>query len=103
MGSAKATPRPWKWSEDKRYPTTDLVGADGTSILQIYESHGGGWMPENEADSELIVRAVNAHDALVEALEEALFMDDISDHYGLSSRVREKAKAALLLAKGEAA
>lgn len=51
-----ATPGPWRWSKNPTYPTTDLIGPDHTTILQIYESHGGGYMPA-DADAGLIAAA----------------------------------------------
>jgi hypothetical protein len=56
----------------------------------------------HDADNaELIVRAVNAHDALVEALGEALKCPEDEGRYALCAGCRAKAIAALKLAKGE--
>lgn len=47
------TPPPWKWVEEPGgYPTTNLE----PDVLQIYQSHGGGRLPE-DADARLIEAA----------------------------------------------
>ena len=120
----EATKRPWKLVPADRarnwlptlYP--NIVKPDGISF-QVF-----GSSPENEdADAELIVRAVNSRDALVEALESLLsnyryqtpsghencrICDEILDDLGSGAEVHDsncviiKARAALALARGEA-
>ena len=80
---AEHTELPWRWVPARNdYPRTYLVSGDGhfddwdsdnaaRRVLDIYESHGGGNMP-NAADKDFILRACNSHDALVDVLRQAL-------------------------------
>ena len=71
-----ATPRPWKRGKE-----TVAGPADGIRISSVHEDLGiaevwgncveGAW-PDND-NADLIVRAVNAHDTLVEALKESMY------------------------------
>jgi len=79
------------------------VHAATARLADIRVSGGGGtaWLAESQANAAMIVRAVNAHEALVEALERivnahAAMVDDFEE------QVVEIAKAALRAAKGEA-
>ena len=64
MIQEKATPRPWKIKKADNYIGACIVSEDhritGT-IIDFFESK------EATGNAELIVRSVNAHDALVEA------------------------------------
>lgn len=70
------TPTPWK----------AFRSTDGHVYIGIGDKDGGGiadagfgmWRdgPEREANAELIVRAVNAHDELIECVKAALNMVD---------------------------
>lgn len=74
--NAKHTPTPWA-IDSYRAPNGDsvivrIVGRGmGTPISAIGRRHGDIRDAEERANAELIVRAVNAHDALVEALKAA--------------------------------
>lgn len=74
MAERKHTPGPWVWVESDREPTTDLVGA-GSDVLSIYESHGGGHVP-NLHDRKLIEAAPDMLESLegTDALLEAMVM-----------------------------
>ena len=72
----EASDRPWR-----ALPTTPVVDSKGSNVIVCRCGNENGlpdkysmdrWM----ADAALIVRAVNAHDALVEALETALVVLD---------------------------
>ena len=90
----EATPRPWKfdpkseqiWSSEGLVATVKQRGA-------LAESDGDYRLPETEANGEFIVKAVNAHDRLVEALEKLYF------HVG--ERGADIIDAALAAARGE--
>lgn len=58
--SDEATPRPWATSGR-------FVYADGRAVSDCFKN-----TPEAEANARLIVRAVNAHEALVTALRDLL-------------------------------
>lgn len=64
------TPRPWTWGEEtelRGFRCRILSGPEkGWSVL----CHQAAWSV-SRADADLIVRAVNSHDALVAALEKA--------------------------------
>ncbi len=64
----KHTPGPWTWVKDQEYPETHLCGA-GRDVLSIYESHGGGNMPQCAADASLITAAPDLLEALQGILE----------------------------------
>ena len=88
----KTTPRPWK---EYPAPYSNRIEADGSSVASVR-------LPE---DTELIVRAVNAHDALVEALDSAPIprlgetLEQFCVRY--SAWYREARKPALDKAKGK--
>jgi len=57
------TPRPWKWFH---YPDgRKLLCAANRAVIHCPDSQ----MTINDSDAELIVRCVNSHEALVEALQ----------------------------------
>lgn len=100
----EATPRPWTfdpkseevWSPEGLVATVKQRGP-------LVESDGDYRLPETEANGEYIVRAVNAHDRLIEALE--VFIGDYDagmefDAGELRTHYREM-KAALALAREE--
>lgn len=94
-----ATPRPWKlegWlivrdAKLKRHAIADVMT---TAALDA---------DEKEANGALIVRAVNSHDAMREALEQAIARIEVANQEGnpIMSAWLPDAKAALALAKGE--
>ncbi len=70
---SEATARPWRWMENP-YAVGPLKGAhirDVARTVTIADvlSRGGIGQGACEANAALIVKAVNAHDKLVEALE----------------------------------
>ena len=81
----KATGRPWSLNEPIK---TEIVSGYGSTDICIAQN-------VREANAALIVKAVNSHDALVEALEELL-------HGEPDRRAYEQAEAVLKAAKGEA-
>jgi len=70
----EATPRPWKRGKGADAEYILSIG-DGTGVqrrvLDLY--YRGVSREERDANADLVVRAVNAHDALVEACEAALY------------------------------
>lgn len=67
---SKATPGPWEWSlEEGHYGIG--VSNDANSIASCWDS----------ANAELIVRAVNAHEALVKATQGLLKLYSLYDEY----------------------
>lgn len=93
------TPRPWEYDgkDINHLPGKEpwAVTVVGQEQGRAYESYGP--LILSSADAELIVRAVNSHDALVEALRNTLA---IALTYGLSEEhgVVIQARAALKLA-----
>lgn len=63
----KATPRPWKIEARQ----TIVSGNDLTTIGHCGKS-GGFYTEKDTANASLIVKAVNNHDALLEAVKKAL-------------------------------
>ena len=61
MSDAKHTPGPWIANANK------ILGLDGRLVTMLDDLETT--CAEDEANAEFIVRAANAHDALVEALE----------------------------------
>lgn len=106
------TPTPWDWGI---HEDTDEIGllAGDRGIARLFDTRGVALpIPREEAlaNAELIVRAVNSHDALVGALEDcAELLDHIHQSMGrhnctvdcpdIGKRVR-RAGNALALAKG---
>lgn len=89
MYEPRTTPRPWRAKPVPRaVRTAFLCAADGTVVSQRVEEMD---------DARLIVRAVNAHDAMREALAWAL--DQIEDDLDLDHQAAlSAARAALALA-----
>ena len=69
MTEAKHTPLPWKIN---RIASTCIESEKGRVIASCggHQQHPGNSSPENQANTEFIVRAVNNHGMLMEALEE---------------------------------
>ena len=68
----QATPRPWKITRTEGSLGVGLdwaITGRWTAIATLFDEDDD---PEQEANAALIVRAVNNHDALVEALEALL-------------------------------
>lgn len=78
-GFVAHTPTPWKVYRTPSGAIRGIGEANGDGIL---DHHGGFWRmgAEAEANAAFIVRAVNAHDDLIETLHEvAEFLDNQSD------------------------
>ncbi len=93
------TPRPWRiyaydrWQPVETYPKNIIESPTGESIAEIE----GGWpqctLAENEANAELIVRAVNSHDALVHACKTVkAYLDRLEDDGGYYDPLTEARK-----------
>lgn len=106
------TARPWKLEIGSQIDTRiNVVYSDGElkSLIacmskQICDEHGGS----DTENAALIVRAVNSHDALVDALENLIKRTERIDKRllnghepGVELGEITRAKAALKLAKGE--
>lgn len=91
------TPGPWTWEKKENYPTTNLYGPnpkDGHDyILSIYESHGGGDMP-NDANAALIAAAPE----LKEFIEDCLEFGKAAELFAF---VRDNAPDVIAKAEGE--
>ena len=75
MTQAKHTATPWK-------TLTAKLAGDGLSTIYSDDARYPLALGLREANAELIVRAVNSHEALVEACKEALIL---FDHLGKSA------------------
>lgn len=98
-----ATPRPWRVHENGGDATwlTILQGAwdishnDAENPGVVASARYSGMSPaENRANAELIVRAVNSHDQLVEALKAVQRLDYFREHNGLADIVAAALAAA---------
>lgn len=71
---AKHTPTPWAVEGKFGIVATEILN-DGKPHVRDVATTGIGWRPgeDNIANAAFIVRAVNAHDALVTTLETALY------------------------------
>lgn len=95
------TPRPWRM-ENTAYESADIWGADDKRVGYVSSLYYSGKHDVARANAELIVRAVNSHDALVEALEEMYAAwDGYEMLAALDFNIQDKVKAALEAAKGE--
>jgi hypothetical protein len=98
----KHTPTPWHvGSKVPNY----IYARDGLDIIAQCDSANESTRAEENANAAHIVRCVNAHDALIAALEGAIIamerMNDASDEGGLLGHEYDACCAALKLAKGE--
>lgn len=96
---AERTPLPW--SLDERDPAL-AIGPDGKPVADcvIFNPRQARPIAEAEANAALIVRAVNAHEELVAALENLII--GIGMGWDLEGMI-EAGNAALARAKGEPA
>ena len=127
MSEAKHTPLPWSyccnkcytimstnhpiakvvrgdWGDD--YPSVRLVGNSSLALkaepYMAQITYGHIEKETAAANGALIVRAVNAHDALVEALKACLpFIDDALDAHSVMSQsaLTDECRAAVALAR----
>jgi len=99
----KPAARPWQIRDrgGPGWPQREIVGSDGQRVLCIdpvnpFHAHNGSHS-QRQAHAELIVRAVNSHDALVEACKAA---KEVLDKAELSSTTAwRQCFTALALAK----
>ena len=96
--TSKATPRPWQVSRSNagaippHFQPLEIIGRGGNASVAAQLGIG----PEANANAALIVKAVNAHDSLVEALKDcADFMGSVAG----TERVSDSFKAALRTAR----
>lgn len=88
---SRATPRPWK--VDQRYKA-DVLDSNGKDIFKVFLPNYREEQSENFANAELIVRAVNCHEELVDKLELIVdFVPNVDE--------RERIKNLLNRARGE--
>lgn len=104
--AAKHTPLPWDlcWaSPQERLPALITKDDEKARVSEVIAELDRGGEAEQNANATLIVRAVNAHEALVKALE------GLRDHMSFDVRTDSQEKldamraadAALRLAKGQ--
>ena len=98
MTTSDSTPRPW------RYEGGIVLALDARQTI-IAEVTGAPSNPSRDADGLLIVRAVNAYDALVIALEKAAMYVAaarmVKPDELVHRAVQEEIAAALRIARGE--
>ena len=92
-------PTPWTIDDHR---VLDIRDSNGESVARVWRSS------PRETNAELIVRAVNSHQALLDALEALLDASQIGDAFlrdtdSVSLKVADfkQARAALARAKGE--
>jgi len=94
-----ATERPWRYTRhdgQKEYGVHHdniFIRSGEKVICEVWE--------ENEANAALIVRCVNSHDALVEALQEVLSVIDAGRDFDCNEHNKAILVNALKIAKGE--
>lgn len=107
MSDDKATPRPWEYDYTEIHGPYDAKTHSADTVVGMNTYHHGyessSELVLSSANTALIVRAVNAHDALVKACEAAL---DLFEGQTLiegrpNASVRKQLCAALALARGE--
>jgi hypothetical protein len=100
MKMTEATERPWGYVHHKGLDQ-HLVGAVLENVAIVEDRHGNA-----KENADLIVKAVNAHDALVAALEDAVtWLHLASQNHGTSPLItkRHQVEAAKIEAALEAA
>ncbi len=107
---AKHTPTPWEYFLNKHGTQYRIAGDNCFPIaaLDMYGSEGHGPTKKvSEANAAFIVRAVNNHEALIEALQKCLEAANAHEAKALHSGklhevIRDYARSALAAAKGDA-
>jgi hypothetical protein len=109
MNSTEHSPLPWSLATLSDNKAT-VLSRDEAPLFNIPypEDKPNGWcMPREKADAEFVIRAVNAHDELVNTLEairndcqEQLDRGDM-DFYDLIEGFRSATEEALAKAKGQ--
>jgi hypothetical protein len=101
---SEGTPRLWKRGKDAdaQYIVAEGGECPDKRIAQLY--YGGTTREERNANANLIVRAVNAYDDLVEACELAQQyieweLGEYLGHHPLALKAQDKLKTALAKAK----
>jgi hypothetical protein len=93
--SDKATERPWTKDKDKNL---FIRNSDGTKIIADFYRGDYSW-EVCHAHIDLILKAVNLHDELVEALEEIIIVTKDAAMFTQAVRAREIAQKALAKTK----
>lgn len=78
----KATPRPWK---------ADFENATVISSDSEWPILSARYKPELRANAELIVRAVNCHEMLLEAVKNLLYIPESSSKHALAVEFAQNA------------
>ena len=104
MNADNTTPRPWRFDTIKRAVTMGSTRdrmvrtVDGEIVASL-----DGDIATAQANAALIVRAVNSHDALRDALAEMLADAETMREPYRNEAICERARAALALAEDEGA
>lgn len=94
----RATPRPWRITDDEGSIGTDYF----PNVARVSMGFAGrDSLREAYANRALIVRAVNAHDALVAACEDVLRVWNLPFDHADKKALTGRVMAALALAKGD--
>lgn len=93
------TPTPWHVGTGGGHASKIIYDAAGDAVADAKTYHGLGAAGEAEANAAFIVQAVNAHAALVAALETMESFFGLSDKPGKVEKA--EVRAALKLARGE--
>jgi len=96
----EATARPWQVGNPDRNDQATVKGGDGSLVAVVAHECVLSRLPVMEANADLIVRAVNAHDALVAALR-AMRLAHFRDRPDCTCREYDDAERALALAEGD--
>ena len=95
---SKATPRPWRRTKPQGAFGHEVVAGEGylNTKLIAQMSHLWGAQDVSEANAELIVRAVNSHDKLVEVVKEFLSAEFIDGGVKVKAGYYKRGREALL-------
>lgn len=100
-----STARPWRQGDDIGSPARIYAKREGSASAYVACAHSGACYTSTDvANARLIVRAVNAHEALCEALaalERAYMLTVHPDPSAMEIALLERARTALKLARGE--
>lgn len=93
------TPTPWDFDDLYVISEDGMTKGDGSGwiVAKISPHNGDGAGETDRANAELIVRAVNAHEALLTAAKKA---DEAFRREGYSGPERDGLRAAISLAEG---
>lgn len=94
MTNSKHTPTPWYWGDKSHHGYFNLRSDSGI-VINAEENYGAPYMEISDEDAAHIVKCVNMHDELVEALESVLEGIKLGYNLGyLESEVEEALKKA---------